>query len=505
MYESLPIKTAMEMSPEINNKRKGSQDRYQDDDLSKFSDEKRSTLPLHSDSFKKHSPGEDKNGSYHKEPNLEIIDTEKRNQNKEFRVNSPHFLEEMKFSGSNPFMPWSSNAKSLEYGSTPQKDSKPDPFESLRLIIGDHIQKYGPKQMSSFLSECLGTEISYNSSDNRPSFNLKQLQSEKENLEERISTIQDNNTKLKEKCEFYNERANTLDKLLRERESKLLHFSTELENATLMETQLKKEVEVYKTQREEIEKEYKNLKLTKGKEAIQLRQLKSDIESKKREIIDASDLIDRATTELEEVKRENNSLNQTVEKLEKEKFDHNLKYKKLERELYKMSCEKKKLNSVIQMQKDSLNELQKDYYNSQEYNHGYQDKRTFEHVPSDANLTYNGDSTVVFNPGSQNTFFHKNSTQENILHSFDNLNQFESRTFHDQTSPFSSTRTLNKIQKTAKNSFTDSVDRELLTKHQLKQNSESQKTFNENHVNISETEFYYPDEELETGIPSSNL
>ena len=49
------------MSPVINSKEqrerkvKENKESINDDNVSKFSDEKRSTLPLHSDSFKKHS------------------------------------------------------------------------------------------------------------------------------------------------------------------------------------------------------------------------------------------------------------------------------------------------------------------------------------------------------------------------------------------------------------------------------------------------------------------
>ena len=55
------LKANIEMSPVINSKEqrerkvKENKESINDDNVSKFSDEKRSTLPLHSDSFKKHS------------------------------------------------------------------------------------------------------------------------------------------------------------------------------------------------------------------------------------------------------------------------------------------------------------------------------------------------------------------------------------------------------------------------------------------------------------------
>lgn len=59
-YGSLPISKNIELSPEIKSKDKRTNG-YQSspDDISKFSDEKRSTLPLHSDSFNKHSERKD--------------------------------------------------------------------------------------------------------------------------------------------------------------------------------------------------------------------------------------------------------------------------------------------------------------------------------------------------------------------------------------------------------------------------------------------------------------
>lgn len=116
-----------------------------------------------------------------------------------------------------------------------------------------------------------------------------------------------------------------------------INFTTELQNAALMEAQLKREVEMYKTQRIDAEKAFKELKLQHGKDLIYIRQLKSDIEDKKREIIDASELIERITSELDESKSENRKLKNTIEKLEKDRFTINLKYKKLEREVYKSS------------------------------------------------------------------------------------------------------------------------------------------------------------------------
>ena len=123
-------------------------------------------------------------------------------------------------------------------------------------------------------------EIQHQSTGIRTSQNFRDLEIENENLSTQLALCKESNQNLKEKYDKSYERSNTLEKLLREREGKILHYSTELENANLMETQLQKEIDMYKSQREEIEQKYKELKLNKGKETIQIRQLKSDIDCK---------------------------------------------------------------------------------------------------------------------------------------------------------------------------------------------------------------------------------
>jgi len=71
--------------------------------------------------------------------------------------------------------------------------------------------------------------------------------------------------------------------------------------------------------------------VARGQDAILIRQLKADIETKKREIIEACELTSRVSKELEDARERN--------------------INKQERENYKFSCEKKKLLSVIEMQK----------------------------------------------------------------------------------------------------------------------------------------------------------
>ena len=217
--------------------------------------------------------------------NLEIIDTEKRNQNKEYRIESPHFMQNMELSSSNPFVPWDSKVQSLQYDSPP-KESLNNPVEALKLMIEQAKSWISKDQLSLTLQEFITkpdmreVEIQHQSTGIRTSQNFRDLESENENLSTQLALWKESNHNLKEKYDKSYERSKTLEKLLREREGKILHYSTELENANLMETQLQKEIDMYKSQREEIELKYKELKLNKGKETIQIRQLKSDIDCK---------------------------------------------------------------------------------------------------------------------------------------------------------------------------------------------------------------------------------
>ncbi|CAI2365045.1 unnamed protein product [Moneuplotes crassus] len=508
LYESLPARQEVENTSKIYSRSKNeSKRKYQEDhEFSKFSDEQRSTLPLHSDSFKKHSYHENlsdpRDGN-----NKDITSTEKRNQNSNFRVNSPHFPDEIRKSSTNPFVISDSEAASLKYDSTPSRESCQTPCEDFKMIILEYIHEHGKKNASIVLNEILQNLSGHQTSTIKDhnlghSFDLRQMKSENENLSAQLALSQKENKTLKEKYNFYCERADQLDKVLRDQESKLLHFTIELENATLMEDQLKKEIDTLKSQREEIEKHYKELKLSKGKEAIQIRQLKSDIESKKREIIEASDLIERATSELTEIKKENSALQASTQKLEKEKFNSNMLCKKLERDIYKVTSEKKKLNTVIQMQKASLNELQRDYYNSQERAEHCASKRTFDNEIYSYNQNVDEESTVVFNSSCKNERKTRKPIRDKVMHSLDNISSLKK--FQTRVSPSPSTRTLNKMQSKERNSFTDSIESNLTLQNNIGiHNVESQKAVKENTMNISETEFFYPEETLSIGVKST--
>lgn len=71
------------------------------------------------------------------------------------------------------------------------------------------------------------------------------------------------------------------------------------------------------------------------------------------------------------------------------------------------------------MQKDSLCDLQKDYYSqSQELDYSEIAKRNFDQMPPMLNMTYQGDR--VYNFKHQN-LSKNSSSKDNMMNSFDNV------------------------------------------------------------------------------------
>ena len=103
----------------------------------------------------------------------------------------------------------------------------------------------------------------------------------------------------------------TLEKLIRDRESTIYNLksekdelSTELSSAKLMEEQLKTEIDMVKGKKNEIEDKLKQVKTDQGRDSILIRQLKDDVDTKKKEMIEACNLTARVSSELEEVRFE---------------------------------------------------------------------------------------------------------------------------------------------------------------------------------------------------------
>jgi hypothetical protein len=279
------MRNNIEMSPEVNSRDKrvsryAQNNQKEDDNLSKYSDEKRSTLPLHSDSFNKHSDRK-RNRSIDNAENKEIIDTEKRNPYKTSIGQSPHFMDINHLSNSNPFKPCDSKYKSLDYEDSP-RDVDIN-LDNLRSALTTLSSKLSPQDLTDFLSEFLpkppkrhvGIQNEIVKSDSRK---VNKLEQEIEDLRTELSLCKSANAMLKQKYESVSERSTTLEKLLRERETKIYTMrlendgvATELRNARLMEEHMKSEIEGLKSKRDEIEDRLKEMRLIRGQEVIQVR------------------------------------------------------------------------------------------------------------------------------------------------------------------------------------------------------------------------------------------
>lgn len=156
------------------------------------------------------------------------------------------------------------------------------------------------------------------------------------------------------------------------------------------------------------------------------------------------------------------------------------------------------------MQKDSLCDLQKDYYShSQELDYSEMVKRNFDQMPPMLNMTYQGDG--VYNFKHQNLTKNSNS-KENMMNSFDNiLAPLENRTFYDTISPFSSAKTLNKFGRTGLKDYNNSLERND-TIHSAKLMNDisiSHQTMDEG--SIYSGNHYADDKNLLSGMNSLNL
>ena len=69
-----------------------------------------------------------------------------------------------------------------------------------------------------------------------------------------------------------------------------------------MEEQLKTEVDMIKSKKSDIEDKLRQVKTDQAKEMIMIRQLRDDVETKKKEMIEACNLNARVSSELEEVR-----------------------------------------------------------------------------------------------------------------------------------------------------------------------------------------------------------
>ena len=169
-------------------------------------------------------------------------------------------------------------------------------------ILKNHIPKNN--------DQCINTSTQFRNSDYE-SDEIYSLKAQIHNLEHKLQLYQSTESNLKNKNSWLQERSVTLEKLIRDRESTIYNLksekdelSTELSSAKLMEEQLKTEIDMVKGKKNEIEEKLKQVKTDQGRDSILIRQLKDDVDTKKKEMIEACNLTARVSSELEEVRFE---------------------------------------------------------------------------------------------------------------------------------------------------------------------------------------------------------
>ena len=190
---------------------------------------------------------------------------------------------------------------------------------------------------------------------------------------------------------------------------------TELQNAKLLEDHMKSEIAMHKQKREESEGVIKELKISKGKDQVIIRQLKAEMEIKKREVIDGKDIINRAVMEMEEAKKEAKEIRDFFDACDRERTEMLVKIKKLEREVVRGDAERRRLEMVVEMQARRLG------------------------------LEESGEESIL--EGRKNWRSKQSLNKEmkmRVVNSFDSVLTPIERSQYEQNTPFSSSKGLNK-------------------------------------------------------------
>lgn len=308
LYTDMPLQKDIEMSPEVKWKPSGSSDRHQQN-----SDLNQKSRTQHEYSYP-----------------LKQVDTNSQNaresqksSSKKGKENASNFMDidKQNLSMSNPFIQYDHDGsgkklfKSKVSNDTSKLSDKQsyDVRRQLEEVLFQFKQNLSSSDFDRILnnhltsSDFITKSIQWDSHIGKSS-DFARMNVEIDELKFQVESLKSLNENLKSKASTIQERSVTLEKLLRDRESTLFNVTSEnnelkseLENATLMEEQLKSEIDILKIKKSELDEKLKETKITKTQTEIMVRQLKDDIELKKREIIEACDLTSRVTRELEDV------------------------------------------------------------------------------------------------------------------------------------------------------------------------------------------------------------
>ncbi|CAI2387076.1 unnamed protein product [Moneuplotes crassus] len=213
------------------------------------------------------------------------------------------------------------------------------------LILGKQFQLESSSNTNSEENLCKSDELLTKKSEAS-----SVIENSKAKIDARKSTIFQYKASLKQK----KDQIFTLNNLNSNLKSELL-AQKELED------ELKRELIQQKQRRKDLELEVKKLRTQKGQDNISIRKLGNQIEILTRKLQEEKENYSYLQNETDEIKMENSELKSKNMSLERERCILQNRFDKLNRMLTRASADSKRYKSVVGLQNNALQDLQKDY------------------------------------------------------------------------------------------------------------------------------------------------
>ena len=139
------------------------------------------------------------------------------------------------------------------------------------------------------------------------------------------------------------------------------NLQAELKNSKDLEEQTRTELIQHKQRRKDCEVSLKELRIEKGQDKITIRRLNNEKENLITELDEIKENYNFLQNDFNETKQENEKLKSKNTLLEKDKHILQCNIDKLNRMLNKATADSKRYKSVVDLQKNAMNDLQKDY------------------------------------------------------------------------------------------------------------------------------------------------
>jgi chromosome segregation ATPase len=160
----------------------------------------------------------------------------------------------------------------------------------------------------------------------------------------------------------------TLRASLRQKEEEIIslrslneNLKSSLKSQKDLDNQLKAEVIQHTQKRKELEEVLKQVRSDRGEDKVEIRRLATQKENLASEVEELRENVQFLEYEVKELRRENEQLKERNSNVEKDKYVLQCNMDKLNRMLTRESAESKRYRSLIDLQKNAINDLQRDY------------------------------------------------------------------------------------------------------------------------------------------------